>query len=79
VPAVEVADATNAEQALSARPHGLDVLKLVQQRQRLLKDAWLTSTGHNRPGMRRGLPLDEAGRQADGLDAEIRKVLALKP
>jgi lysophospholipase L1-like esterase len=76
IPAREVADAKGAEQVLSARPHGLDVLRLVQQRQRSLKDAWLSATGHRRPGMRQGLPREEAERKAGELDAEIRKLLA---
>ena len=75
IPAREVADATGAEQALATLPHGLDVLKLVQKKQGMLKDAWLTETGHKRPGMKRGLPLEEAERKAGELDAEIRKVL----
>jgi hypothetical protein len=41
----------------------------------LLKDAWLTAVGHKRPGMAAGLPLQEAERQADATEAEIRKLL----
>jgi lysophospholipase L1-like esterase len=64
------------EQYFSARPHGLEVLKLVHQRQRILADAWLTATGHKRPGMTRGLPLEEAERQAVAIDAKIRAIVA---
>lgn len=74
-----VIEAANGEEVLADRPHGLDVLKLVQQEQRLLKDAWLTSTGHKRPGMKRGLPLEEAQRKAQRIDTEIRTLLARKP
>ncbi|CAN5908792.1 hypothetical protein BH23PLA1_BH23PLA1_41500 [soil metagenome] len=49
-------------------PQGLDLLGLVQQKQRLLKDAWLTETGHKRPGMKVGLPLEEARRRVQELD-----------
>jgi lysophospholipase L1-like esterase len=73
-----VVEAVNGEKVLADRPHGLAILKLVQQEQRLLKDAWLTSTGHKRPGMKRGLPLEEARRQAQGIDAEIRTLMARK-
>jgi lysophospholipase L1-like esterase len=76
ISAAEVEGAVDAEQFLAARPHGADVLALVRRKQRLLKDAWLTATGHNRPGMKQGLPLDEAERQAAALDAEIGKRLA---
>jgi hypothetical protein len=75
----QFAAAINGEQVLADDPHGLSILKLVQQKQRLLKDAWLTSTGHCRPGMKRGLPLEEVQRRAQGLDAEIDALLRRKP
>jgi lysophospholipase L1-like esterase len=75
----QVLEAVNGEKVLADRPHGLAILKLVQQEQRVLKDAWLTSTGHKRPGMKRGLPLEEAQRQAQSIDAEIRTLMAQKP
>lgn len=68
-------DAPDAEAYLAPLPHGMDVLKLVQERQRLLKDAWLSATGHKRPGMSRGMPLDDAERKAQELDAQIRGLL----
>ncbi len=75
----EVVEAVNGEQVFSGKPDGLDILKLVQQKQRVLKDAWLTSTGHKRPGMNQGLPLTEAQKRAKGLDAEIDALLGKKP
>jgi hypothetical protein len=39
-----------------------------------MKDAWLTSIGHRRPGMNVGLPLEEAMYQAEILDKEIRNL-----
>lgn len=74
-PKEKVAQASSAEAYLAGVPRGSDVLKLVQQKQRVLKDAWLTATGHKRPGMSRGLPLEEAERQAGVLDARIRELL----
>jgi pimeloyl-ACP methyl ester carboxylesterase len=38
------------------------VLLVVQQRQRLLKDAWLTEIGHKRPGMAAGKPVADLER-----------------
>ena len=35
---------------LAAHPHGREILELVLKKQRLLKNAWLTQTGHKRPG-----------------------------
>jgi lysophospholipase L1-like esterase len=36
------------------------ILSLVEEKQELMKDAWLTAAGHKRPGMKKGLPLEEA-------------------
>lgn len=75
----DIAGATSADQVLGARPHGLEVLELVKRRQSVLKDAWLTATGHRRPGMAQGLKLAEAQRQAQEIEAMIRKLLAAVP
>lgn len=64
---------------LADDPRGREVLALVQKKQRLLKDAWLTAVGHERPGMSKGLPLGEAERKAAELDAAIRARLAEGP
>lgn len=61
-----------AADLVRGHPHGAQILKLVQQKQRLLKDAWLTDIGHQRPGMNKGLPLAEARVRAAELDAQIR-------
>lgn len=79
IPAVELDADLNGEQILSRLPHGLDALKLVQRKQRLLKDAWLSATGHKRPGMAPGLPLEEAEKQASELNAELHKLLTSTP
>lgn len=44
-----------------------ELLQRVTQRQQILRDAWLTRTGHQRPGIAAGLPLDEAQKQADAI------------
>ncbi len=48
------------------------VLEKIESKQRLLKDAWLSATGHKRPGVKAGLPLDKAIPQAASLDAAAR-------
>ncbi len=53
-------------------PNGPEVLKLVELRQRLLKDAWLTQVGHKRPGMAKGKPVAEAEGEAAGLLGQIQ-------
>jgi hypothetical protein len=59
---------------LASPKHGAEILKLVQEKQRLMKDAWLTDTGHKRPGMKQGLPLAEAQAKARELDKQIREL-----
>jgi len=71
--------APTAQKALDALPHGRDLLRFVEVRQRLLKDAWLTATGHTRPGMAKGLPLDQAEHLAGAIEANIQALLAAKP
>lgn len=48
------------------------LLKLVRTRRKLLANAWLTATGHTRPGVPAGLPLAEANAQAAALEEKIR-------
>jgi lysophospholipase L1-like esterase/pimeloyl-ACP methyl ester carboxylesterase len=68
----DLANIESAEAMLAVHPNGEALLKLVQQKQRVLKDAWLTDTGHKRPGMNKGLPMAEAQAKAAHLDSEIR-------
>lgn len=55
-------------------PAGPAILKAVIAKQALLRPAWLSHTGHQRPGVKPGLPLPEAEEQAAGFDAEARKL-----
>lgn len=57
-------------------PSGRAVLELAQAKQRVLKDAWLTATGHRRPGMKDGLPLDDAIEHAAHIDDRIEAMLS---
>lgn len=57
---------------LGAEPPKPEVLALVEKKQRMLKDAWISEIGHKRPGVKAGLPLAEAQAKADALDAEAR-------
>ena len=57
-------DAESPDLVLQAFPQGRDILALVQKRQGVLKDAWLTEVGHLRPGMSKGKPLAEAEKEA---------------
>lgn len=64
---------------LAAHPRGARLLSAIQQRQRLLKDPWLTAVGHLRPGMNKGVPLAEAQKQAAELGEKIRALAAPFP
>lgn len=74
--APDVGNLADPQALLASHPKGKDILKLVQAKQRLLKDAWLTDTGHKRPGMKQGLPLAEAQTKAAELDKQIHKLVA---
>ncbi len=54
-------------------------LPLIQARQRMLKDAWLTDVGHTRPGMAKGLPLADALQKAAEMDSQIRELARSQP
>ncbi len=58
-----------AARRLSARQRRSS--RLVVTRQNLLRDAWLTKTGHKRPGIKPGLPLPEAEAKAKEINAKI--------
>jgi lysophospholipase L1-like esterase len=70
--AKDVTATGSPDDLLRGYPGGPRILKLVQEKQRLLKDAWLTETGHTRPGMKKGLPLAEAQAKAAELEQQIR-------
>jgi hypothetical protein len=65
--------------AFTPNQRGTEVLKLVQQRERLLSPAWLTAVGHKRPDTPKGLPLEEARLQASRLDEQIRALVKPVP
>ncbi|GAC1452586.1 MAG: hypothetical protein NVSMB7_15330 [Chitinophagaceae bacterium] len=55
--------------------NGARILKLVAGKQDVMKDAWLTATGHQRPGMKTGLPLQEARAKASEINRQINALL----
>lgn len=54
------------------------LLKLIAARRKLLSDAWLTETGHKRPGMAVGKPLADAEREAAEIGKKIEVELSVK-
>ncbi|MDN3687978.1 SGNH/GDSL hydrolase family protein [Cyclobacterium jeungdonense] len=57
-------------------PLGAELLPLVREKQELTRDAWLTFTGHERPGLREGLPMDQALSKKDELMQAISTLLS---
>jgi lysophospholipase L1-like esterase len=74
----DLAATESAADMAAQHPQGAPILKLVQQKQRTLKDAWLHDTGHKRPGMSKGLPLAEAQAKAASLESQIRTLARSK-
>ena len=67
-----IVDAESPDAFLDSHPKGRQIADLVTRRQNLLRDAWLSSVGHQRPGMGKGKPLPEATAEAQKLLTEIR-------
>jgi len=62
----------------SVHPRGADLLKLIAQRQAVMKDAWLNECGHLRPGMKKGVPVAEAKEKWTELEAKIAEIARAK-
>jgi hypothetical protein len=71
----ELSIATDIPSALSGFKNGDAVFKLVEERQAIMKDAWLTLIGHKRPGMKVGLPLKDALLSRDAINLKIQGLL----
>ena len=70
----EVASADSIEEALSSFQNVDKLLRLVSERQEILRNAWLTHTGHQRPGLPAGIPISEAKEKAEAIDQEISEL-----
>jgi lysophospholipase L1-like esterase len=71
-----IARHATVQEAMAGNINGLKIFALVAERQLVMKDAWLTATGHKRPEMNTGLPLEEALEKAAAIE---RSILALQP
>lgn len=71
----ELSKATDIPSALSGFKNGDAVFKLVEERQSIMKDAWLTLIGHKRPGMKVGLPLKDAILSRDAINLKIQALI----
>jgi lysophospholipase L1-like esterase len=70
-----VTNAKTIEELLSPFPKGMQVLALIEQRQEIQKLAWLSETGHLRPGIPTGLSRKEAKEKISELNLQIRKLI----
>jgi lysophospholipase L1-like esterase len=61
--------------AMAGIANGDTILRLVKERQTFMKDAWLTWTGHKRPEMPIGLPIEEARLKAQEIERQLRRLL----
>ncbi len=55
-----------------------ELLPLVQQRVNILRDSYVGTAGHKRPGVAKGIPVADAEKQAEELSARIQKLLAIE-
>ena len=55
-----------------------DVLPLVKQRVQVLRDSYVGTAGHKRPGVAKGLPVAEAEQKAAELTEKITKAMEAK-
>jgi lysophospholipase L1-like esterase len=71
----EAARAESPKAMMEDLPGGPGLLDPVRKRLDVLRDAWLTQTGHTRPGIGKGLPLEQAEAKARELTETIRKAV----
>jgi len=71
----ELLTVNDIKSAIANYANGEMILKLIEQRQDIMKDAWLSYTGHKRPEMNVGLPMVEAQQKNDELEKQIQELL----
>ncbi|MCW3114763.1 MAG: family lipolytic protein [Segetibacter sp.] len=71
----EVARSPGIVESLKQIEDAPQYVKLIAQRQNMMRDAWLTATKHKRPGLPVGLPLEEAQSKSAGLLVKIDSLI----
>ncbi len=71
----EVATAKSAADCFAARKLPAAALPLINQRVNLLRDSYVGAAGHLRPGVAKGLPVEEATKKAEEISAKITALL----
>lgn len=57
---------------LHSKPKHRQLYALVFKRQTIMKDSWLTFTGHKRPGLSKGIPVQDASKVYTTIQYEIK-------
>jgi lysophospholipase L1-like esterase len=70
------ANAKSPDEMLAAQQVPKEVLKLVEERVRTLRDAYVAAADHKRPGVAAGLPVAEAKAKARELSAKIQALIS---
>lgn len=65
----------DAKSAFIDFKNGQKIVDLMVKKQTIMKDAWLTATGHKRPEMTVGLPIKIAKQKAKIIDKQIKYLL----
>lgn len=68
---------TNISAVVSGYENGNALLQLIEKRQAIMKDAWLTYTGHTRPEMKKGIPLPEAQKEYNEIETRIQELIRM--
>ena len=68
-------DSITIETAIASFENGKQVMELIEKRQAITKDAWLSAIGHKRPGMSQGIPLEKAQQKTKQLEKQLYKLL----
>jgi lysophospholipase L1-like esterase len=72
----EAARATLPDRMLAAKKVPKEVLPLVEERVRILRDAYVSAAGHKRPGVAAGLSVAEAEAKAQEVSAKIETLVS---
>jgi hypothetical protein len=63
----------------AATKEGKAFIEAIRKRERILADSYLTTAGHQRPGMAKGLPVEEAKTKAAELTGKIEEAQKALP
>jgi hypothetical protein len=74
----EVTRAASLENLFQTRQIPAEAAKLVSQRVSLTRDSYVQAAGHKRPGVARGLPLEDAQAKAAEIDQQLTLLLSKK-